>query len=93
MEDCLGYLETCAIIQKFTDQSISTNTMYKPHEFEGSKLPAELVLKHMFYARRLGIKTLYYHETEDGNSQDNTVELPSEPVAVDSGCESGACHI
>lgn len=92
MEDCLGYLETCAIIQKFTDQSISTNTTYKPHEFPNSKLPAELVLKHMFYARRLGIKTLYYHETEDGNSQDNSVELPSE-VVVDTGCESGACNI
>lgn len=95
MKDCVGYLETCAIIQKFTDQSISTNTMYKPHDFPESKLPLEIVLQHIFYARKLGIKTLYYHETNDGNKQSEDKPLPALPSGTvgGTGCESGACEI
>lgn len=95
MKDCVGYLETCAIIQKFTDQSISTNTMYKPHDYPESKLPLEIVLQHIFYARKLGIKTLYYHETNDGNKQSEDKSLPALPSGTvgGAGCESGACEI
>lgn len=75
-----GYLELCAIMQKFVDQTISANTFYKPQMFEGGKFPIQTALEDIIYAYSLGVKTLYYHETKDGNDQDE-------------GCESGACKI
>lgn len=80
MESPRGYLELCAIMQKFIDQTISANTFYKPQMFEGGKFPIQTALEDIVYAYSLGIKTLYYHETKDGNDQDE-------------GCESGACKI
>lgn len=80
MDSPRGYLELCAIMQKFVDQTISANTFYKPQMFEGGKFPIQTALEDIVYAYSLGIKTLYYHETKDGNDQDE-------------GCESGACKI
>lgn len=80
MDSPRGYLELCAIMQKFVDQTISANTFYKPQMFEGGKFPIQTALEDIIYAYSLGIKTLYYHETKDGNDQDE-------------GCESGACKI
>lgn len=80
MDSPRGYLELCAIMQKFIDQTISANTFYKPQMFEGGKFPIQTALEDIVYAYSLGIKTLYYHETKDGNDQDE-------------GCESGACKI
>lgn len=76
-----GYLELCAIMQKFVDQTISTNTPYDPNKFPDGKLSIQTVIEDIVYAYSLGIKTLYYHETRDGNDQD------------DEGCEGGACKI
>lgn len=86
MESPVGYLEIMAIIQKFIDQSISTNTFYKPWSFPDGKLPVALILKHMMLSYKLGIKTLYYHETNDGNDQDAEAD-------ADAGCSSGACKL
>ncbi len=80
MDSPRGYLELCAIMQIFVDQTISANTFYKPQMFEGGKFPIQTALEDIIYAYSLGIKTLYYHETKDGNDQDE-------------GCESGACKI
>lgn len=81
--DCTGYLQLAAIMQKFVDQAMSTNTFYKPQEFPEGKLPVKKMLEDIFYARSLGIKTLYYHETRDGNDQEE------ESVALtDADCES-----
>lgn len=76
------YLNIVAIMQKFIDQSASTNTFYKPWDFPGGKLPIKVVLRDMMYAYKMGLKTLYYHETYDGNEQDS-----------DDGCSSGACRL
>ena len=40
MEFMEGYLNVMAVIQKFFDQSISTNTSYNPQHFEGKEVPA-----------------------------------------------------
>lgn len=78
-----GYLEKVGIMQKFVDQSISANTNYNPSNFEGGKVPIKLILKDILTAYKLGVKTLYYHNTNDGSG----VEIE------DDGCAGGACKI
>lgn len=60
-----GYLELVGIMQKFIDQSISANTNYDPSRFPNSKVPMKQLLADLLYAYKLGIKTLYYHNTRD----------------------------
>lgn len=80
-----GYLELVAIMQKFIDQGISTNTNYDPSKFDGGKVPMKVLLQDLLTAYKLGVKTLYYHNTRDG--ADDT----QNDVGAD--CESGACAI
>ena len=86
--DNKGYLELVAIMQKFIDQTISANTNYDPSKFSGDKVPMKTLLKDILTAYKLGIKTLYYHNTRDG-SNDSQVDIPVE----DESCEGGACKI
>ena len=85
-----GYLQLVGIMQKFVDQTISANTNYDPNKFEGGKVPMKLLLKDLLTAYKLGVKTLYYHNTRDGaaDSQDEF-----KPEQADDGCEGGACKI
>ncbi|TLX46404.1 ribonucleoside-diphosphate reductase subunit alpha [Pseudoalteromonas phenolica] len=85
-----GYLALVGIMQKFIDQTISANTNYDPTRFEGGKVPMKLLLKDLLTAYKLGVKTLYYHNTRDGAS-DTQDEL--KPEIEDDGCEGGACKI
>ena len=64
-----GYLEIAAIIQKWTDQSISTNTSYNPENYPENKVPMSEILKDIIYAYKIGIKTLYYQNTNDGSGE------------------------
>ncbi len=80
-----GYLELVGIMQKFVDQTISANTNYDPSKFEGGKVPVKQILKDILTAYKLGIKTMYYHNTRDGASD--------EVEAEDDGCAGGACKI
>ena len=80
-----GYLELIGIMQKFIDQTISANTNYDPSKFDGGKVPVKQVLKDILTAYKLGVKTLYYHNTRDGASDDIEVE--------DDSCAGGACKI
>jgi ribonucleoside-diphosphate reductase alpha chain len=62
-----GYLNICGVLQKFIDQGISVNTSYVPKFFEGGKVPMSHLLQDIFYAYKLGIKQLYYSNTDDGS--------------------------
>lgn len=77
-----GYLELVGIMQKFVDQSISANTNYDPSRFEGDKVPMKVLLQDLLYAYKMGLKTLYYHNTRDGASGHD-----------DDGCAGGACKL
>jgi ribonucleoside-diphosphate reductase alpha chain len=83
--DNQGYLELVGIMQKFVDQAISANTNYDPSKFDGGKVPVKQILKDILTAYKLGVKTLYYHNTRDGASDDIEIE--------DDGCAGGACKI
>jgi ribonucleoside-diphosphate reductase alpha chain len=78
--DNKGYLELCGIMQKFVDQSISTNLNYDPKRFESGKVPMKQMMADLILSYQLGLKTLYYHNTRDGSDDEHT-------------CESGACKI
>jgi ribonucleoside-diphosphate reductase alpha chain len=83
--DNQGYLELIGIMQKFVDQTISANTNYDPSKFEGGKVPVKQILKDILTAYKFGVKTIYYHNTRDGASDDIEVE--------DDDCAGGACKI
>ena len=87
IKDNEGYLQLCAIMQKFVDQSISTNTHYDPSQFEGNKVPMKLFLMDMLKAYKYGVKTLYYHTTRDGGGEDI---LEKED---DNACADGVCKL
>lgn len=80
-----GYLQLVAIMQKFIDQTVSANTNYDPGRFEGGRVPVKLLLKDLLTAYKLGIKTLYYHNTRDGAADAQN--------DLDDGCAGGACKI
>lgn len=65
-----GYLQLVGIMQKFIDQSISANTNYDPSKFPNDKVPMKQLLSDLLTAYKYGIKTLYYHNTRDGASDE-----------------------
>ncbi|WP_394173122.1 class 1a ribonucleoside-diphosphate reductase subunit alpha [Thalassotalea litorea] len=81
-----GYLELVGIMQKFVDQTISANTNYDPSKFENGKVPVKQILKDLLLAYKLGVKTMYYHNTRDG-ADDSMGDME------DDGCAGGACKI
>ncbi len=87
LPDNTGYLQLVAIMQKFIDQTASANTNYDPSRFEGGKVPVKAILKDLLTAYRLGVKTLYYHNTRDGASDAQHIEQE------DDSCAGGACKI
>ena len=92
-----GYLQLCAIMQKFVDQSISTNTHYDPSQYDGNRVPMKLFLMDLLKAYKYGIKTLYYHNTRDGSTDQQNTNQPSEFATVgdpgDDDCEDGVCKL
>lgn len=72
-----GYIDLVAIMQKFMDQSLSANTNYVPANYPNNKVPMKLLLKDLAYTYKMGLKTLYYHNTNDG-SGDAVMEDSSE---------------
>ena len=83
INDNEGILQLSAIMQKFIDQSISTNTHYDPSAF-GGKIPIKILLTDVLKAYKYGIKTLYYHITRDSYKNDSN---------KDDECEDGVCKL
>ena len=61
-----GYLNICAILQKYVDQGISVNTSYNPENFEDGKIPMSILIRDLVTAYKYGLKQLYYFNTHDG---------------------------
>ncbi|TKB57525.1 class 1a ribonucleoside-diphosphate reductase subunit alpha [Ferrimonas aestuarii] len=80
-----GYLQLVGIMQKFVDQAISANTNYDPGRFEDNKMPMNVLLKDLMLAYKYGLKTLYYQNTRDGQSDSQNDS--------NDDCAGGACKI
>ena len=85
-KDPVPYLKTVAVIQRWVDQTISTNTSYNP-VFFGGKLQRQKLLEDMILAWKMGIKTLYYNNVPDGASD----ELDSEQKGPAPSSDSEVC--
>jgi ribonucleoside-diphosphate reductase alpha chain len=81
-----GYLELVGIMQKFVDQAISANTNYDPKRFTDGRVPMTNLLKDLLVAYKMGVKTLYYHNTRDGADDANVMDATDD-------CAGGACKI
>lgn len=86
LKDNIGLINIIATFQKWIDMSISGNTYYNYSHYPDGKLPDSKVIKEILYAYKMGVKTLYYNNTDDGDNQ----RADKEPS---SSCESGACSI
>jgi ribonucleoside-diphosphate reductase alpha chain len=94
MNSMEGYLNIMAVIQKFFDQSISTNTSYNPQHYDNSEVPASILVGDLLRSYKLGIKTLYYQNTYDGKGDEEMTEskevdsMLEELLALDDDCDS-----
>ena len=79
-----GYLQICAVLQKYIDQGISVNTSYNPEFFPEGKVPMSQLLKDIISFYKFGGKQLYYNNTFDGQGE---IEVE------DDSCAGGACKI
>ena len=79
-----GYLNVMAVIQKFFDQAISTNTSYNPQHYDNSEVPASVLIGDILRSYQLGIKTLYYQNTYDGKGDEEITdkEIDDEAAAL-----------
>lgn len=82
MPDNKGYTNICAVMQKWIDQSISANHYY---HYSADGISMTGVIKDILYAYKMGLKTLYYANTDDKKTDDVD--------AMGAGCESGACSV
>ena len=88
-----GYLNIMAVIQKFFDQAISTNTSYNPQHYDNSEVPASILIGDILKSYSLGIKTLYYQNTYDGKGDEEIGDTQlndeiSELLALTEECET-----
>ena len=85
MNDNNGYINICAVLQKYFDQAISANHYYNFAKYEEGNLPMSVVAKDVLYSYKMGLKTLYYANTDDGKTDSIGEE--------DSDCAGGACKL
>ena len=82
----VGHIKIMAVLQKWIDQAISTDTSYNPEFYPEEKIPLSDLLNHMLLMYKYGIKTGYYNNTKD-NAGDEEEELAQGEVD-DTECES-----
>ena len=87
LKDNSGLLKINAIIQKYIDMAISTNVYYNYSHYENNVLPDAKVMKEIMYAYSLGLISLYYLNSNDGDREQSLDQKE------DRDCSSGACKL
>ena len=77
------FIKHVAIIQKWIDKAISSNVFYNPELYENNMVPISEIIEDMFYAKFLGVKTRYYHNTKVKDANE----------IKEAGCSSGGCEV
>ncbi|MEO1943119.1 MAG: ribonucleoside-diphosphate reductase subunit alpha, partial [Candidatus Thioglobus sp.] len=83
MTDNQAIMNISAVIQKFTDMSMSTNLYYNYDHYEDGNIPLSVLIKDQIYGYKYGLKNFYYANTPDGDGD----------TEKDMNCSSGACAI
>ena len=78
-----GYLNICAVLQKYIDQGISVNTSYNPQYYEDEKIPMSDMLRHLVMFYKYGGKQLYYFNTYDGQGEIDVDKLSAQQPALE----------
>jgi ribonucleoside-diphosphate reductase alpha chain len=86
LKDNSGLLKINAVIQKYIDMAISTNVYYNYSHYENNVLPDAKVMKEIMYAYSLGLISLYYNNTDDGDKEQSMAQKEDD-------CASGACKL
>jgi len=86
-----GYLKICAVLQRWMDQTISTNTSYNPAFYPDKQLPMSDLLRHMLMSYKWGIKTAYYFNSNDMQGEVDTDQMIAQDAADTSAQESESC--
>lgn len=93
MKSNKGYTNIIAVMQKWIDQSLSAQHYYE-YSVDGISLGD--VIKDILYAYQMGVKTLYYANTDDKKT-DNVDQMGSdnetETIEPELGCDGGACQL
>lgn len=78
------FLMHAAIDNKWLDKGGSYNTFYNPEHYKNNMVDITEIIEDIFFAKQLGIPTMYYHNTKikDPNQQQEQL-----------GCTSGGCSI
>jgi ribonucleoside-diphosphate reductase alpha chain len=87
LKDNVGLLKINAIIQKYIDMAISTNVYYNYSHYENHVLPDAKVMKEIMLAYSLGLISLYYSNSDDGDKE----QLMNQKA--DQDCSGGACKL
>ena len=88
MEDNVGLIKVVAALQKWVDMSISANLYYNYAHYDKGALPDAKVIKELLLSYKLGWRTGYYLNTDDGDKQSS-----ADDIGEEEGCESGACAL
>lgn len=102
-----AYLNIAAVIQKFLDQSISSDLYYNPSRYyerldgDSEAVSREMykdIVRDIFSAYAKGVKTLYYHTTRDGSGEsfkkhDTYVEEVKTLDPEEESCPGGVCTL
>lgn len=86
LEDNTGLININAVIQKYIDMAISTNLYYNYSHYTDHILPDSKVMKEIMYAYSMGLISLYYNNTDDGDKE-QVIENK------EADCSSGACKL
>jgi ribonucleoside-diphosphate reductase alpha chain len=84
-KDNTGIINVSSVIQKYIDMAISTNIYYTYSHYPNNILPDSKVMKELMYAYSMGLISLYYNNTDDGDKEQS--------ITVDADCASGACKL
>jgi ribonucleoside-diphosphate reductase alpha chain len=85
MKDNTGLININAVIQKYIDMAISTNVYYNYNHYSNHVLPDSKVMKEIIYAYSMGLVSLYYNNTDDGD-KDQGLDKSDD-------CSGGACKL
>lgn len=79
---CRDYLKTAAVMQRWVDQAISTNTYYDPEQYPDNKIPRSVIMQDILDFYSWGGKTLYYQTNKDQKEKEDS-ESVSDPNICD----------
>ena len=83
----IDYFKFIGIIQKFIDQSISTNQYTNVLRYKDNIVPLTEIIKEILTANKYGLKTLYYQNFLSIENKDGISDEKQE------GCGSGGCVV